>query len=219
MKGILFKPDMIPAIVDRRKTHTRRLEDGLKEINQEPDRWGVHRGKNGFIFVDVQQPDDLSLRVFIKPRYHTGETVYIKEALYRHPYLNEAGYLSDEAAVMVNQAIGVSLKWQWKRDSLSPLHCPREAARHFIKILAVRAERLQEITEEDVLAEGITVMRGTWQSKKWNWKTRRLELTGEQYPYTGRYHFEVIWDSLNPKYPWESNPWVFPYEFELVKER
>ena len=46
MKGILFQTDMIKAIVEGRKTHTRRVS-GLKEINKEPDRWDYEYENNG----------------------------------------------------------------------------------------------------------------------------------------------------------------------------
>ena len=86
MKGILFKPESIQAIIEGRKTQTRRL-GGLKEINQEPDIWecqmlpiGVLARQKRIIYGGgksyyVQYPN-------IKPRYQVGETVYIKEAYY-----------------------------------------------------------------------------------------------------------------------------------------
>lgn len=136
MKGILFKPDMIKAIVKGRKTQTRRV---------------IKIGQT------VYKADGS-----LASRYHTGETVYIKEVW-----------------------IG---KWR------NPLFMPEWAARYFIKITDVRVGRLQEITNTDAVAEGIF-----WAKNN------------------PRDDFSFLWDSINPKYPWADNPWVFAYTFEKVE--
>ena len=70
---------------------------------------------------------------------------------------------------------------------------PREAARLFLRVTGVRVERLQEMRYFDFLAEGIQY---------------------GQYEETVRKKFITLWDSINgKKYPWESNPWVWVYEF------
>jgi hypothetical protein len=79
---------------------------------------------------------------------------------------------------------------------------PKEAARIFLKVTDVRVERLQDITEEDAIAEGMskTLVDGVvFISAKGN--------------------FHVLWDSLNIKrgYGWEANPWVWVIEFERVE--
>lgn len=65
----------------------------------------------------------------------------------------------------------------------------------------------------DALAEGITIMAGTHQPFAMNPNANRLELVGQPEPYTARYHYEALWDSINPKYLWESNPWVWVISF------
>jgi len=80
MKGILFKPDMIQAIRDGRKTVTRRLA-GLKEINQEPDRWHLvdfyqATGGNNKWWAWFSKDDEGGKPYTIMPRYQVGETVY-----------------------------------------------------------------------------------------------------------------------------------------------
>jgi hypothetical protein len=80
---------------------------------------------------------------------------------------------------------------------------PREAARDFVKIKDVRPERLQEITEEDCLKEGIIFAGGCY------WTSDdgiAFNTPQEAYAY--------LWDTINPKYPFSSLPWVWRYEFE-----
>ncbi len=210
MKGILMTPSLIPAIVEGRKTQTRRL-DGLKEINREPDAWYLVASFDDntlFRFGSDKYDED----ILVKPRYQVGETVYIKEALLLNRIFGEASYRDGSPVFIYNEQLIKTrhiLAWRWQRDSLSPLHCPQEAARHFITILAVRAERLQGITNEDAIAEGIIppehafVMIGS-------------DIDAAISP---KEEYAELWDSINPTYPFESNPWVLPYEFEFVKER
>ena len=74
---------------------------------------------------------------------------------------------------------------------------PAWAARHFIKILSIRAERLQEITDKNADAEGFYDSQDSVRSTV---------------------RFMDFWDSINKDYPFESNPWVFRYEFEYQPE-
>ena len=171
MRGILFKPEMIKAIVEGRKTVTRRV------MPNQP------------ILMDkVYERDfrkDFGGR---KPRYQVGEVVYIKEAWCESKFfLNRVYYKADDFNIVSKGDI-----WQ------SPLFMPERAARYFIKILSVRAERLQEISydEDEAMKEGV----GAFED--------RVSYVAE---------FISLWDSLNKAYPWESNPWVFRYEFESLK--
>ena len=84
MKGILFTPEMIQAIVEGRKTQTRRL-GGLKIINRQPDIWELNAYDGGKVFCFNDKRHNISslsrfFPIECKPRYQVGETVYIKEA-------------------------------------------------------------------------------------------------------------------------------------------
>jgi len=225
VKGILMRPDMIQAIVEGRKTVTRRL-DGLKEINREPDKWRFLKiiqeigGRQRFRFRN----SETGIVRDIYPRYQVGETVYIKEVHYRYGHWKEVGarnhrilykfdamtpfedvvYFVDTLPtnLILRRGYDAGVGW-YKR---TPLFMPEWAARHFITILAVRAERLQGITLPDCEREGFALMGFDFGCPACDTKN---------YSYYGsRIHFAEYWDSLNPTYPWESNPWVFPYEFE-----
>jgi len=87
---------------------------------------------------------------------------------------------------------------------------PREAARLFLEVKSVRVERLQDITEADAKAEGVKdlcdICRGCYGGYSC------IE-------YIPIYLFEKLWDNINAKrgYLWDSNPWVFVYEFMRVE--
>ncbi|GAH06107.1 unnamed protein product, partial [marine sediment metagenome] len=89
-------------------------------------------------------------------------------------------------------------EFKWR----SPMMMPEWAARYFITITDVRAERLKEITKDGAKAEGAMY----------------LQSYGYE-PIDGfRGWFRIVWNSINKDYPWESNPWDFAYTFRL-KER
>ena len=192
---------MIQAVVEGRKTQTRRVIK-IDGVNIHDNKWvqGNYHPRYGCAFIN----DGISETWSAQPRYHAGETVYIKEA-YRFPIpldnLSPSEIYSKYGAFQRRYLLdGVlcgenpySLAMTDGRIR-SPLMMPEWAARHFLTILAVRAERVQEITPEDCIAEGI------------------IEECGDGLALRDRY--EALWSSINPTYPFESNPWVYLHEFE-----
>ena len=128
MRSILFRPEMIKAIVKGRKTQTRRLS-GLKEINLNPDEWILVRRDqmigippDTYILHNIKRTelDGEAIAKFIKPCYQYGEVVYVKEAIHR----------------------------------CNTDYASHEAARYFLQILGMKPQRVQEISYEDILSEG-----------------------------------------------------------------
>ena len=210
MKGILMKPWGIQATVELRKTVTRRCNQ-LKEINKEPDKWEYMRTLNDGSFLFWVKADDPELDIdkrtkLIKPRYQVGDTVYIKEAWQSLGNKENIVYKMDGESKLIwdiNGKHGEEIVRKWR----SPLFMPEWAARHFIKITGVRAERVQEITEDDAIKEGIT-------------DDYCMVPHCEEDERIGRYDicyvdaYRRLWDSINPSYPFESNPWDFRYEYK-----
>ncbi len=132
-------------------------------------------------------------------RYAVGEVVYIKEA-----WATENKYNHLKPSELPNNATIFYLD-NIKYDPFyigikrSPLFLQERFACDFIRITDVRPERLQDITEEDAVAEGILP---------------------ENHPLDAppAMRYASLWDSINPKYPWASNPWVWRYEFKGVEK-
>lgn len=237
MKGILFKHDMIKAIIEGRKTVTRRLSR-MNEINKITDGWWlVAKYDDNTLFRFAN--DKLDKDLMIKPRYQVGETVYIKEAWAYHGCMNEMPadistaqieYLLDKVKrdvtfssfeIMMDSVPKQNIKYPpryhdkgefeqerihsdlidkwWTRvhKGISPLFMPAWAARDFIKITDVRPKRLQEITELEAEAEGAP----------------------EHGLNAGLLWYKKLWDSINPKYPFSSNPWCWRYEFKPLSNK
>jgi len=194
MRGILFKPDIwqakLKVLEEFGTAQTRRL-DGLKKINQEPDKWAllgayqsISDGSTYFVFSRVIRMAEIS------PRYQVGETVYVKEAWCEDYYGQKIYYKSDGG-----ESPGPKGFWR------SPLFMPAWAARYLITILDVKAERLQEITEEDCIGEGCP----------------HALITLAEVPMQEWYHH--LWNSTNKDYPWENNPWVEAYRFKMAEKQ
>uniref|UniRef100_A0A6M3JLV5 Uncharacterized protein n=1 Tax=viral metagenome TaxID=1070528 RepID=A0A6M3JLV5_9ZZZZ len=215
MQGILFKPEMIQAIEDGRKTVTSRL-NGLREINKEPDKWElfVHTPDDeGRVWFSNQLVEG-SNTIVVKPRYKVGEVVYIKEAHYRYGHWRETGGLTISGRVEW-EFVAESDKVRYKENrpdfvlratlrisgwyKRTPLFMPSWAARRFLTIIGVSAGRMQEIKYPDICAEGIDIYRPNLEPYLYG------VLVGQ---------FISLWDSINKDYPWESNPWCFRYEFK-----
>lgn len=105
--------------------------------------------------------------------------------------------------------------WQWEPGQgpcrwRSPFYMPKWASRITLENTDVRVERVQEISAEDVAAEGVVLPRlepdrgTTWYEGKVDDLARR--------------RFALLWDSINAKrgYAWESNPWVWAITFRLL---
>lgn len=84
------------------------------------------------------------------------------------------------------------------------IHMPRWASRITLEITGVRAERLQAITEEDAIAEGVDAVS--------------IAAVPRQAAWSRRQDFSRLWDSMNAKrgFPWASNPWVWVIEFKRL---
>jgi hypothetical protein len=209
---ILFKAEMHRAIRERRKTETRRLVKMPKWA--EPGTVEEDNDCKGGLMAIYGKTGCFSA---IKPRYQVGDRLWVKEAwaadrCYDHLRPSEIPVgvpirylLENPSAHLFNRYKG-NPSWYKKR---SPLHMPKWAARTWLEVTGVRAERLQEITEEGAIAEGVPT---------WDFDPQQPMTTGElgaDSPYRGG--FAVVWDDINEKHTWKSNPWVWVYQFKLLE--
>jgi len=201
MKGMLFKPDIWAAkkkVLEEQGLAVTRRTAGLKEINQEPDKWVCRGAPYGIWQFDHKETGE---RVTAKPRYQVGETVYIKEAWCESYFGQPIHYKLDGG-----ESPGPKGFWR------SPLFLKAVNARTFLKIKDVRAERLQEITEDDCLLEGIERHTDSGNNIFW------FEVAGDYHGDTQAAYplesYAKLWDSINGEGDYALNKWVWRYEFE-----
>ncbi len=198
IKPILFNTEMVRAILEGRKSCTRRL------VKPQPDE--KHTYPLGFV-TDSTEKKEVGCFGFaaneyggsiqyVKPpyRYAPGDILYVRETWKKAPkgyYYYEDWQRNDIADVT-----------KWKPS----IYMPKDAARIWLKVTDVRVERLQEITSEQICREGVEV-------------EYPHVLNGEE----KRYAFSRLWDSTIKKsdldcYGWNASPWVWVIEFERCEK-
>lgn len=218
MKKIMFNDEfrLTQAVLNGRKTMTRRIIE-IDECVRFPiirfrplENWekkvvNPNYVFNGHVYAVYNELDLLCH--LVKPRYEIGEVVaiaqsykdsgYSPDSLDRHPKdLSVRGLMKDSAG------------WNNK------MFVKSYACRHHIKIVNVKIERLQDISDEDCLKEGIihayTDNNGI---KRYHTPhTKRGYLSTD----VAQQAFSFLIDKVSGKGTWESNPFVFAYEFVLV---
>ena len=208
-KGICFINPMFNKVVTGEKIQTRRI------IKPQLDSRGFRT--TNIMFEDWHGRE-------IRPKYKVGETVYLKEPYaetcdeYGTPII--AYKFGGKPRLKLPDSLGCEIDTDWCIDNYpacgkwkNKLFMPESAARHFIKITGVRAERLQDISEEDCLKEGIEEV--IWKGKILK-SSKHYFNSYESYDTPIEAYAELI-DRINKEGIWEKNPWVWVYDFNLVK--
>ena len=173
-KPISFSTDMVKAVLEGRKTMTRRV------ITPQP---GNHPNDEGYLSAIMNSP------------YQVGDILWVKETWC--PQMNIFGQdMQDRTPFYKADDDKLPCSHRWRPS----IHMPRWASRIALEVTDVKVERLQEITEEDAIKEGL---RDTF---------------NQQTFYPATYNFETFWASIYGKESWESNPWVWVTSFKRVRE-
>ncbi len=197
IKPILFNTEMVRAILDGRKTCTRRIvKDGIPDDAM----WGYSAfTPKGYITCRGVYADGYG-EGFYKLPYKPGDILYVRETWCGLP-VNEAGHFRGHP-IYYYKADGDLRPEGWRGAWRPSIHMPKEAARIWLKVTDVRVERLQDITSEQICREGTEV-------------EEPFVLNGEE----KRYAFSVLWNSTIKKsdldrYGWQANPHVWVIQFE-----
>lgn len=223
IKPILFHTEMVRAILEGRKSCTRRL------VKLQPD--GKHTFPLGFVTDSTEKKevgcfgfgiDECGGSIkYVKPPYQPGDILYVRETWERFECWNcdgdERGNCPKEPKKSVlNKTCGcymyratdeISGDAKWHPS----IHMPKEAARIWLKVTNVRVERLQECGEGwciDIEKEGIATPQDPI-----------LYISDDAFHDALRMEFQKTWDSTIKKsdldrYGWNANPWVWVIEFE-----
>lgn len=219
-RPILFSTPMVQAILEGRKTQTRRIvkanldhdcwigsEDG--PVSAWPE-WSQQALKNGELYCG--NCGHRALNPVICPYGKPGDILWVRETWCKVIDQDEAtpGYLYKADEDPTGQFSG----YRWKPS----IHMAQSAARIFLRITDIRVERLQDITEEDAMAEGAEERHhrcggfGYYEAggeiwdcecQKWNDSPQVMG-------------FKDLWQSINGPDSWQSNPWTWVVSFERI---
>lgn len=223
-KPILFNSEMVKAILDGRKTQTRRLVRPQPVFNEGESGVPVRCDDDSFIFQIM--PYECIYEQGRIPPCLSGDILWVRETWC--PCASIDSYLDDKKLFAYRADYGehCSVSWKWRPS----IHMPKEAARIFLLVKDVRIERLRDVTEEAALAEGMPEDLDYPIAPVYCPRCKGEGLIGSHDGHgfieadcpmcdTAMKRFSNLWNSTLKKadfekYGWEANPWVWVIEFE-----
>jgi len=221
---ILFSTAMVQAILEGRKTQTRRVVKPQPDADCPPQKVPMyselepHWGK--FCITDIHGESHLLKCPYGQP----GDVLWVRETWQHTKVLNinpeddNYGYVYKADRQPWEDFDG----WTWKPS----LFMPKEACRLFLRVTNVRVERLQDISDDDACEEGIDVKTiqnadaGDYNCYPRNYMISEKEADGWPYLNEEQYveSFATLWYSINGEQSWRDNPWVWVVEFERIEK-
>ncbi|EMC2368481.1 hypothetical protein VB763_004183 [Klebsiella pneumoniae] len=210
-RGMIFNAEMVRALLDGRKTQTRR-----------PIKWKQTR------FTEIGEREDGSKWPWSEDAEHAcdfwhpcpfgavGDRIWVREAFRVHSRATDVAtlvYKASERNSWTEQTrrvpVAVCNKPATPEKWTPSLHMPRWASRILLEITDVRVERLNAINEHDAQAEGVARLRGGfWKHYQPGWTQHQLSARGS---------FVTLWKSIYGEESWNSSPWVWVIEFKRVE--
>lgn len=210
IKPILFNTEMVRAILEWRKTCTRRIVKGFIPNDAV---WGYTAfTPKGYISCRGTFADGYGEKFFKLP-CEPGNILYVRETWHKglEWYIYRANYSDTEKFYRGGKEI--EMKWR------PSIHMPKEAARIWLKVTNVRVERLQDITPKGAESEGVGNL--FYDDIGYGEKNYRTEVDPEYG--IAKEQFAWLWESTIKKsdidrYGWDANPWVWVIEFERCEK-
>ncbi|MBC7847234.1 MAG: hypothetical protein H7Y10_12155 [Flavobacterium sp.] len=182
---ILFSTPMVQAILEGRKTQTRRIVKYPLQLKG----WLVSIGES-------ENPPPIEFCP-----YEVGDVLWVRETFAEWPKV----MFQYKASTHIGSEIG-----KWKPS----IFMPKEACRIFLKLKQIRVERLQDISEEDAIAEGvISFFNPLFQETRF----KDYMISYSECREASR-SFCSLWESINGLNSWNQNPFVWVYEFEQIEK-
>ena len=181
--GLMFKAPLVRAILEGRKTQTRRVVKRLPlRIN----------GDTNSMEVDVANIENGNFAKKIRCPYgQPGDRIYVRETFSQHPEWGQLAFRADGEEF--EDADG----WLWEPKWQPSSQMPKKLARIWLEITGVRVKRLQDISTEDCISEGLNTTLREYDAE--------VNL---------RDQFQELWESTGGD--WDANPWVWVIDFRVL---
>lgn len=218
-RPILFSGPMVRALLEGRKTQTRRIITP-QPFSHMPGMWRWEGKISGGQGLFQASEDSMKERLRAHAvRIRPGDRLWVRETLRANSNDQGArwyGYAAD------GKDVWPQTEWTKDRDNIVSIHMPRWASRLTLLVTDVRVQRVQEISDEDAEAEGCPdceLCGGV------GWLNNNPD-GGEQCMARGcgdAYvdQFRDLWDSINGKRPgcaWADNPWIVAISFDVIRQ-
>ncbi|GAB7402988.1 hypothetical protein OUHCRE4_11160 [Enterobacter hormaechei subsp. steigerwaltii] len=209
-RGMIFNGEMVRAILDGRKTQTRRImkvqpkpcnHTNWPDYSPEP-QWKSY--PNGWCCAVCANGTTIDHRHHAKgitcPYGTVGDRIWVRETFSPVPDHEEPAGCS--ALLYAADGNGPYGKW------VPSIHMPRWASRLTLEITGVRVERLNSISQEDAQAEGMELT---------GWRPTYSDPDSGGEVWTPYDNFAQLWESIYGDESWRSNPWVWVIEFKRIE--
>ena len=224
---ILFQAEMVRAVLDDRKTQTRRTNK-LDEVNENPNQFefcGFEIGTDGklhALFADRTKDFDNHLLKIKCPFGNVGHELWVKET-FREWDDEDFGNCgcseyclcpTEPPSEYCYRADGYELSEEERENGLKwkpSIFMNRQASRTQLRITDIRVERLQDISGKDAKAEGLLSKYIPTDGFTW------YGHDGKNWTLGAKNAFKTLWQSINGADSWDSNPFVWVVEFERIK--
>lgn len=221
MKPIIFNSEMVRAILDGRKSQTRRVVKG--DVHKYSDAVLAADGSGDVKFINEMVPGvGIARSDWIKCPYgKVGDELYVKETWCCHliyddkrpSVLPEIKYIQNGIVFMSDVYKGEKSTWMGK--TRPSIFMPKRFSRITLSITDIRVERVQDISVKDAIKEGAFLNRCSCKEMNRPPKTNMEALFRQTGCHIHGTEFKALWDSINgKKHPWEENPWVWVITFK-----
>ncbi|UHG93290.1 hypothetical protein [Spirosoma oryzicola] len=217
-RPILFSTLMVQALLAGTKTQTRRLVKPQPESEAKFSALIVDQSHARF-WIDnrtLSDPAADPMIADVKVPYQIGDVLWVRET-----FLDAEDYAcSDYDPEDPESEPRFSYRADCPKDQWSVYHwkpslfMPAEAARIFLKVTSIRVERLQDISEADAIAEGITVVDKLNDGTHYHYEVAGSDI----YSISPATTYQKLWEKINGNGSWDENPFVWVYEFERIEK-
>lgn len=222
-RPILFSAPMVKAILEDRKTQTRRA------LNDRDLAWfnaAAALGECGrFLEGQPITPGDRKYHSMLCRYGEPGDRLWVRESFAtlapgsyeEEPPREASGQEVRYAANREDAALAKCNDQRWRPS----IHMPRWASRILLEIESIRVERLQEISQEDAISEGsLSIRSDEWDRMffpRWKAEFEAARSAGMKPPLgpSPRETFQALWNSINAS--WDDNPWVWVVSFRRIE--
>lgn len=226
-RGMIFNGEMVRAIIDGRKTQTRRIVKGTDGAVKFCKEWDINGEE---IFVVLGEKDHAGMNPVLGaiscPFGGIGDRIWVRETwsdvnlegipavAYRadgdvYSLMDDESFLDEDGAFNYDEPRVTKYHFAaWYSDLIGgiegdwrpSIHMPRWASRILLEITDIRVERLASVSDEDAGKEGYPADPSPFGGPmdKWLW-------------------FRQLWDGIYPKHSFKHNPWVWVIEFKRIK--
>lgn len=199
IRPILFSTPMVSAILNGSKNQTRR------EIKPQP----IIDEESGYTFFKDKQLDIHHWKELILEfaKYQIGDIIWTREAWQYIDDLDEPYVYRQKEQDELKPEYFERMKWK------PSIHMAKEACRLFLECTNVRVERLQDVSSKDAQAEGAKDSMKFDELEKLKHLDWVIPSPFSEY----QFGFLSIWCNINGIKSWESNPWVWVYDFKITE--